>query len=132
MFMSGIGDGVAVVRRLGLVVFENRVDPDGGKAHVGNEIQPLTNALEVAAMATVRVFAVQLFEHAGYFVVLRFTVGKTVGHNQVNGIALVKAFPASRSSNSNNALVRTRLPCLKSIFTSPGCAVSSISRSRNK
>ena len=82
-----IRDGVAVVRTAGHVVLLRGVEPDGGHAQVGDVVQVLFDALQVAAVAGILLGAVHLgLQHPLDHVVRRVTVGEAVGHDEVEHV----------------------------------------------
>ena len=93
VYLVVIGGGIAVVRTAGHVVFQYRSKPQGGHAQIGKIVEVLFDTREVAAMTGIRVVAVYLVLcHACYLVVVGITVGKTVGHQQVERVGRVETF----------------------------------------
>ena len=75
------------------VVFLGRVQPDGSHAEIFQVIQMVFNTLQVTTMAAVLLVSVNfVFEHTRYDVVVRITIGKSVGHNKVKYIACIETF----------------------------------------
>ena len=88
-----IGSSIAVVRTAGHVVFQYRSEPESGYTQVGEVIQILLDTCKVTTMAGVRIIAVYfVFGHAGDLVIVRITICKAVGHQQVEGVGSIKTF----------------------------------------
>jgi hypothetical protein len=88
-----IRGSVAVIRAVlrGHVVLEDGRHPDGRHAEVLDVTEALADALEVAAVARVRVRAVHAFEHIGEAIVGWIAVREAVRHHQVDHILARKA-----------------------------------------
>jgi hypothetical protein len=92
-----IGDRVAVVAVLRLVVFQEGRRPQLGEAHPGDVVDVLAHAGDVAAVAAVGIRAVGRFKHAGDAVVRWIAIGEPVRRHQVDRIARIEA-AASRGT----------------------------------
>ena len=92
-----IGGGVSVVRAVhavvvGPVVFQDRCEPQGSNAKVGEVVEVLLNAGEVTAVAQAWLGAVAgLVAHSLDDIVLRVAVGEAVGHEQVEHVGIGEA-----------------------------------------
>ena len=86
-----VRDGVPVVGGAHLVVGQPGVDPNGRNAQGLNVIQMLFNAHQIAAVAVVRLLAVQAhFQLSVHAVVLGVAVGKPVRRDQVHLVRRVQ------------------------------------------
>ena len=59
-----IGAGVTVVGKRGHIVFQQGIQPDSGKTHIGNVIQVIRNSLDITAMPAVRITALDVVSHS--------------------------------------------------------------------
>ena len=86
-----IGGGVAVIGPLRLVVLEQRIEPDGGVAHVGEVVEVVRDAGQVAAVPSMVVFAVWSLQHPLDGIITGIAIGETVRRDQADGVAAIVA-----------------------------------------
>ena len=89
-----IRNRVAVVRVGGHIVFEQRIDPHACNAEVFQVVNVVADALDVAAVSSVGVGIVGLFQHSRHIVVVGVAVGKTVGHKHIEQVLVRKTTAA--------------------------------------
>lgn len=86
-----IGGRIAVVGVLVHVIFQQWVEPDGGEAQIGDVIQVVDDAFDIASVTAARLLAVGLFFHALYVIIGGVAIGETVGRDEVHGIGSSEA-----------------------------------------
>ena len=78
--------GIAVIRLMLLVVFEERCRPEDRSSQVGNVIQIVYDAPDVAAVPAEEFVFVSRLESARIAVVKRVSISETVRHNQIDKV----------------------------------------------
>ena len=91
-----VGRGITVIGRVamtvGRIVLQHGSEPQGGHAQLGEVVQMLADALDVAAVAQAGLRPVVLVGfHASNLVVGRIAVGKAVGHEHIEHIGDAEA-----------------------------------------
>jgi len=76
-----------------LVIFKEWVKPECGHSERLNISKMPANTGEVTAMPAIGITAVDLFEHLRVAVVSGVSIGKPVGHDQVNVVGPSEALP---------------------------------------
>ena len=92
-----VGAGIAVVGAMAGVVPQQRGAPESRSAQIGNVIQMVDNALQVAAVAAHGLLPVGLFVRIGRRVDGRVSIGKTVGDDEVDQVGGSEAPPLGAS-----------------------------------
>ena len=93
VYLVVVRRGIAVVAAALHVVFQYGGEPKSRHAQVGEIVQMLLDTGQVATVAGIRIVTVYFgIEHAFHLVVVRIAVGKTVGHQQVEGVRSVEPF----------------------------------------
>ena len=94
-----VGGGISVIGTVfpavsRTVILQYRREPKGCHTEVGEVIEVLADAFQIAAVPQTRFVAVaELILHPLDDVVLRIAVGEAVGHEHVQNIRVVKPFP---------------------------------------
>ena len=91
-----VGTGIAVVGVVRLVVQQEGRGPDGRHTQVGNVVEVVDDALQVATVTAVQILTVGLLGRRGGAVDGRVAIGKAVGHQQVDDIRGGKALALGR------------------------------------
>ena len=93
-----VGSGISVIRLVGRIVEQQGGGPDSGGSQVGDVVEVVNHALEVATVTTEEGFAVGLVVGISRRVVRGVAIGKAVGHEEVYHVgcgeagALCRAF----------------------------------------
>ena len=86
-----IGDGIAMKRLLWHIVFQYRSGPNSCHTKVAQIVETLFQTCQVATVTCfLSLWVAALLLHAGYAIVFRVAVGKTVGHQQIHHIARIE------------------------------------------
>ena len=79
-----IRNGIPVIRTFGHIVLQDRIQPDGGNAQVGEIIQMIGYPFQVTSVTGIHIRTIHFrLAHSGNDIILRITVGETIGHDQV-------------------------------------------------
>ncbi len=92
-----VAASIAVIGALRLVVEQQRRAPHGRSAQIGDIVEPVDDALQVAAVAAAHVAAVGLLGRVGGRVVRRIAVGEAVGHDKVYHVGRREALARGRA-----------------------------------
>ncbi len=86
-----VSSGVTVIGSGRLVIFQQGIEPDRCKTHPGDVIQMIFKSLDISSMSSHWISPVGFLLHPCYFIIPRIAIGKTVRHDQVQYVAVVKA-----------------------------------------
>ena len=79
-----ISNGIPVIGAFGHIVLQDRIQPNSGNAQVGEIIQMIGYPFQVTSVAGIHIRTIHFrLAHSRNDIILRITVGETIGHDQV-------------------------------------------------